>query len=70
MKLREHRTGNLVRTRRRQPDFVRKAGPMAHAPHHEPEVCPACGGRGIGYDPQNTGDALVQCGTCGGEGEI
>ena len=71
MSLRDHRTGrNLVRTRNRQPDVVRKAGPHIKQTRYEPEVCPDCYGSGIQYDPHNCGDHPAICATCGGEGEV
>ena len=66
MSIRDHRTGrNLVRTRNRQPDVVRKAGPHNKQVRHHPEVCDTC--RGSGFHPDYP---AVECWHCGGEGEL
>lgn len=40
-----------------------KGGPHIKPHHHEPEVCPACGGTG------EVGGDFNVCGRCGGTGE-
>ena len=66
MKLSDHRTGRkvpLVRTRRRQPDFVRKAGAHITEVEYKPEVCSVC--RGTGTHPDYPG---LECWHCDGTG--
>jgi hypothetical protein len=63
--IRDHRTGrNLVRTRNRQPDVVRKAGPHVKQSRYEPNVCQTC--RGVGNHPDYPN---LECWVCDGEGE-
>ena len=65
MSLRDHRRGTLYRTRRRQADLVRKAGPHVKDEKYIPEVCPECLGLRLIPD-----DEASICPTCQGEGEI
>jgi DnaJ-class molecular chaperone len=65
----QRRDKYLVRTRNKQPDLVRKAGPHIKATRYEPDVCSACSGTGI--VPQVCfDDQFAECATCEGSGEV
>ncbi len=60
----QRRERYLVRTRNRQPDLVRKAGPHVKQDRHEPQVCPECNGN------RYVNCETLECPTCDGQGEI
>lgn len=67
----QHRRGE-VRVRKRIPDELRRreGAHFVRTKLHVPEVCPACYGSCMVYDPKNAGDHPATCPTCDGEGEV
>lgn len=67
MSLRDHRD---IKSRKQIPEHLRRREGAHLVRTREPQVCPACNGKGHVYDVHQNNGSLVTCTFCGGEGEV